>query len=790
MARRIESPDGDPVAATQKPDETSLYDFAGSWTGLPVTPDSSDQLVGTTLHDTYVVDRILGEGGMGRVYEARHTRLPNKRFAIKVLHAEFAMNTDLQARFQREAEAAASVNHPGVVGIYDIGRTPQGWQYMVCEYLNGRDLHSHIKQTGPLPLTTVTHIGKRVCEAVEAAHEKGVIHRDLKPHNVFLVGDFSQKVPERPLIKVLDFGLSRFVNQDSELTKTGVVMGTPGYMSPEQAHGRQTDHRTDVYGIGAILYAAAVGRPPFVEDTPQMTVLAVMSREPERPRVVEPSVSEALEVVIQRAMAKDPAERYRDVRELRRALGSLDAPAPSMMPPPRARSEPAASPHEARAARLRLALLLAAATVLVLAALTSVVLGALSLRGTELALTTTERVLLVALVAMFVFPTVLVWRQFQRRVWSNSARVVDWLRKLRTPVFTGVFAYGLAALIVRVLDELIAGFGNQALLGRAPGVAYRGYSIVLPLVGLLGAAAAVAHGRWWRARHTVRRLVFGPILTGATAVCSLSLLYSAVLWRASEAPPALAAERRAKPASEAPAQAKISAAAANTSTQKKQRPDKTASRARDDALAAAIAEGSDSLAALAKRYPEDPELMKALFMAYASKANTLVEALQTAKRLLAIAPERRLDPDLRYIIGVAAERKGAASALAFELMSDHMGSAGADLLYDLLLKKPALETRAKKALADARREQKFSSALAIAYDLRFAQGCPARLALLPRALELGDERSVLVLTTLVSKPANCRKARRGCRAQCEKEAPAFEEAIDRIKLRLRTSSSK
>src|SRR5690606_18847586 len=170
------------------------------------------------------------------------------------------------------------------------------------------------------------------------------------------VGDFTLGVPEKPNLKVLDFGLSRFVDRDSQLTKTGMIMGTPGYMSPEQAHSRVTDHRTDIYGVGAILYAVATGRAPFVEDTPQMTVLAVMSREPERPRVIEPAISEGLEVVIQRAMAKDPAQRYASMRELHAALAALDRNfAPSLLPPKQA-SERVSAEDEGRGARVRLAL--------------------------------------------------------------------------------------------------------------------------------------------------------------------------------------------------------------------------------------------------------------------------------------------------------------------------------------------------------------------------------------------------------------------------------------------------
>jgi eukaryotic-like serine/threonine-protein kinase len=262
---------------------------------------------------------------MGRVYEARHTRLPNKRFAIKVLHADLAMNSDLQVRFQREAETAASVEHPSVVGTYDIGRTPQGWQYMVCEHLTGLDLHTHIDRSGPLRDVTVIHIGKKLCEAVEAAHAKGVIHRDLKPHNVFLVGDFAVGVPERPNLKVLDFGLSRFVDRDSQLTKTGVIMGTPGYMSPEQAVGDRVDHRTDLYALGVVLWECLTGKALW-EGADVMSIITRQMRDvvpPPRELLGDPLFPRTLDQLVVRLCARLPDERPEHAGLVRDELRAL-----------------------------------------------------------------------------------------------------------------------------------------------------------------------------------------------------------------------------------------------------------------------------------------------------------------------------------------------------------------------------------------------------------------------------------------------------------------------------------
>ena len=200
------------------------------------------------------------------------------------------------------------------------------------------------------------------------------------------------------------------------------------------------------------------------------------------------------------------------------------------------------------------------------------------------------------------------------------------------------------------------------------------------------------------------------------------------------------------------------------------------------ALVAAVAEGADGLRVLSEQYPRDPAVLKALVLAFASKSETLIEAMEATRRLLLVAPEKQADSDLRYIVSRAANDRGKASELAFVVMSQHMGKAGADLLYDLMLRRPELETRAKIALESLRGSSQFSPALAIAYDLRFALSCASRVSLLPRAREYGDERSAQVLGNLIRRPVGCRKTRRNpCRSRCSEQFYEFSDAIRQIR---------
>ncbi len=289
-------------------------------TPLESTVMGDDPFLGKVLGETYEIARLVGEGGMGRVYEARHLRLPDRRFAVKVMHPEFARQPEVVARFQREAESASSIGHPNVVDVFDVHKTPDGIPYLVGEFLEGEELGDYIQRVGKLDVPFAVGIARQVCKALAAAHARGIVHRDMKPENVFLV--LRDGVP---VVKVLDFGISKAGSGDAHLTKTGMIMGTPSYMAPEQARGEKVDLRADVYAIGALLYHALTGQRPFDSDDPAATLSMVLTEEPPRPRALSPQVPEGLELVVQRAMAKDARERYQTTGELDLALLPFDA---------------------------------------------------------------------------------------------------------------------------------------------------------------------------------------------------------------------------------------------------------------------------------------------------------------------------------------------------------------------------------------------------------------------------------------------------------------------------------
>jgi eukaryotic-like serine/threonine-protein kinase len=277
-------------------------------------------LVGRTI-GSYRVTAEIGRGGMGAVYLAEHP-LIGRKVAIKVLLSDVSRDADNVGRFFNEARAAASIRHPALVDVFDFGTLPEGSAYLVMDYLEGDTLAGRLAERKRLPAETSVAITRQVASGMAVAHAKGIIHRDLKPENIFLMADGGAALPT---VKILDFGIAKLTGTESELshqrTRTGILMGTPLYMSPEQCRGAgAVDIRTDIYSLGCIVYAMLTGGPPFVREGVGELIGAHLFEAPRALRELEPSVPAQLEAVVLRMLAKRPEDRQQTMIDLERDL--------------------------------------------------------------------------------------------------------------------------------------------------------------------------------------------------------------------------------------------------------------------------------------------------------------------------------------------------------------------------------------------------------------------------------------------------------------------------------------
>jgi serine/threonine-protein kinase len=286
----------------------------------------NDPMIGTLAAGRYRIIKQLGEGGMGKVYLAEHIAI-EKRVALKVLRAEYATKGEIVKRFQQEAISASRIKHPNVLDVFDFGQLENGCFYLAMEFLAGNDLADEITRRRVLDPATGIRVSMQICRALAAAHANGVVHRDMKPENVFL----QRTADGEEIVKIVDFGIAQLRSKDDavtetkrRLTRTGMIFGTPEYMAPEQASGKHADLRADIYAVGIIMYEIFTGAVPFTGETFLGVLTKHLNEAPPHMTTVYPelAISAELQNVIMRALMKDPSVRYQSMLEFAQAISN------------------------------------------------------------------------------------------------------------------------------------------------------------------------------------------------------------------------------------------------------------------------------------------------------------------------------------------------------------------------------------------------------------------------------------------------------------------------------------
>lgn len=324
-------------------------------------PDSGEnEMLGRTLAGRYQVEGVLGRGTMGVVYRCRHLVL-DRSVAIKILKPDLAQEEEVLQRFMIEAKAASSIGSKHIVNVLDFGRLADGSSYLVMEQLNGQTLGDLLAASPLLPPTIVLSIALQIAEGLEAAHAVGVVHRDLKPDNVFL----TETKPDEYFVTILDFGIAKVQASQNKLTQQGTLVGTPHYMSPEQATAGPADHRSDIYSLGVILFEMATGDVPFDGETPVAVLTQhVHEKPPDLKSVLPPGrvLPAGVAPLIQKCLAKNPDRRYQSMGDLRADLATVirgSEPEITIEPEPELDAPPSSRPQGGGRTLLYVALVLA-----------------------------------------------------------------------------------------------------------------------------------------------------------------------------------------------------------------------------------------------------------------------------------------------------------------------------------------------------------------------------------------------------------------------------------------------
>jgi len=292
-----------------------------------MTSNPSDPRIGTVLADKYRLDARIGRGGMGTIYKGLHVML-SKPVAVKLINPDLVTSPEMAGRFQREARAASQLDHPNIATVHDLGQTEDGTLYIAMEFIEGVSLKDLIRQEGQLPSDRIVAFLRQIAGALQAAHRRGIVHRDLKPQNIMVTTGSDG----REAAKLLDFGIAKMFDEEAtQLTATGLSIGTPQYMSPEQANGAAVDGRSDLYSLGIILYEMLIGTVPFDDKSTPAVLIKHVTQPPPRPSLRRPDlkVPAGLEAVALRCLEKNPAARFQTAEEF---IGALEGAGRSTAP--------------------------------------------------------------------------------------------------------------------------------------------------------------------------------------------------------------------------------------------------------------------------------------------------------------------------------------------------------------------------------------------------------------------------------------------------------------------------
>ena len=664
-----------------------------------------DARIGTLLAERYRVDALLGEGGMGKVYAVEHV-LMRKKLAVKVLHRELSTVPEIVQRFEREAMAAAHIDHPNVAAATDFGKLADGAVFLVLEFVQGKNLRDEIAP-GPMPVARALHIGRQIASALGSAHELHIVHRDLKPENVMLV----DRGGDPDCVKVLDFGIAKVPISTSGrpsdqplITKAGMVFGTPEYMAPEQALGQTVDGRADLYALGIIVYEMISGVRPFSSKS-QVGILGQQLATPPPPfrsRAPGVTVPVKVESVVLRLLEKEASERYQTASEVVEVFGEL--------------------------------------------------LAAPQSQGEHF---------------------------FTRLAGSVPGAISAVLRReAPTPPELGPGGSNADAPVLQEAQELppFDPIGREQPPRQGSGTVH--HRVVpnrpQPWQRILAFTNARRASLPPPMRDAIAR-VPAPALLAAIGVVSFCFVIGVIALVKS-----LVSRPSEEPSNAAPAPSAAMAAPGTSAARVEPVADPTAAD-----IDRARAEGVPALEAMIEKHPRQAELRVALAQALV-KDKKLPAATEAVRVGLELDPKQSGSGKVAGVLFQTAQ-SAASTEAAFALLEGRMGAHGADVIYDLAQAKEvrlAVRARAEAWLGSPAFQEASSPELNVAVALQNAESCEQKHALLLRAKNVGDERSLPYIKPL-AKTSGCGAAKKTDCWRCLRKDARLADAIAAIEQRAR-----